>query len=137
VAAASTAGPKVTGVSLLKAHHRITGMVISFNGALSSGSASNAANYSVHLLSVRRSLRLAIRLVNTGKSVPISAAAYDPNGHSVTLTFAAKYRASQVFQIRVNSGQGGISDLGGDSLNSPSRGVAGSDFVAAVNSPAS
>jgi len=112
-------------------------MVIHFSGPLNSGSAGNAANYSVHRLSVRHSARVAIQVIETGKSVPIASAAYDPTGHTVTLAFASKLRTSQLFQIRVNSGQGGISDPAGHSLNSPSQGVAGSDFIAAVNPHAS
>jgi hypothetical protein len=112
-------------------------MVIHLSGPVGSGSAGNAANYSVHRLSARHSARVAIRLVETGKSVPIASATYDPTGYTVTLAFGSKYRTSQLFDIRVNSGQGGISDPAGHPLNSPSRGVAGSDFVAAVNPNAS
>jgi hypothetical protein len=132
----NTAGPTVTSVSLLKARHRISGLVIQFSGALSGGSAGNAVNYSVNLLGMRRFARHGFRQLSVGKAVRVNAAAYNPAGHSVTLTFGSKYKISQAFQLRVNSGQGGVSDPAGDPLNSPSRGVAGSDFVATVNPPA-
>jgi hypothetical protein len=129
----SSVGPKVTGVSVLKVRHRTAGLVIHFSEAISSGSASNTASYSVHLVVPGRRTRHGIRQASIGKAVGVASAAYDPSGLAVTLTFGSRLAASQVFQLRVSGGVGGISDTAGNPLNSPSRGVAGSDYVASID----
>jgi hypothetical protein len=110
-------------------HGKVTGLVITFNGPLASGSAGNAANYSFHLLRLGRRSLFGQRQLKMGKQIGVGSVEYSPSSHQVTLSFATRLPRHQMLQVRINGGQGGITDASGNSLNSPSRGVTGSDFV--------
>jgi hypothetical protein len=123
----------VTGLTVVKVHHRIAGLVVHFSGSVSSGAAGNTANYAIRLLRLGRRTTHGSPMHDTGKTLPIHSAAYDPNGHSVTLTFGSRLTANEWIELRVNGGQGGISDPAGTALNSPSHSIVGHDYVTTVN----
>jgi len=129
----NSAGPVVSGVTLQKTGHKITGLAIHFNKPLASSSAGNVANYAVRLLSLGRRNLYGERSIKNGKAVRVSAVQYDPNTQVVTLSFHPRLAASQMFQLQVIGGPGGITDASGDALNSPSRGVSGSDYLYTAN----
>jgi hypothetical protein len=123
----------VSGVTLQTTRHKISGLVVSFSKPLSSAGAGNAANYTINLLTLGRRQRNGIRPLKVGRAVVLATAAYDPTGKTVTLTFSTRLSPSQMFQLRVHGGSGGISDQNGNALNSPSAGAAGSDYVFNIN----
>jgi hypothetical protein len=134
--AANTAGPAVSGVTRLTAHGKITGIVIHFNDALSSASASNSANYSVRLLKVGRRpgiLGIGVRRATPHGTVGIRSVQYDSNARAVTLTLGSRLPSHQRLQLTVSGGQGGITNSAGHALNSPSQGTPGSDATFTVN----
>jgi hypothetical protein len=123
----------VSGVTLSTVRHKISGMVLRFNKPLAGGSAGNTANYSLDLLALGRRPKHGQRQFEVTRTLKLAAAVYDPNAHTVTLTFGSRFRAGQMFQLRVSGGQGGITDASGNPLNSPARGMAGSDYVYSSN----
>jgi Tol biopolymer transport system component len=125
----STAGPVVSGVMKQTARHKLGGVVLSFNKPLSSSAAANPANYLVNLVSVSQRGKHGVRSLKTGRAVGIASAVYNATAQTVTLTFTKRLAANQMFQLRVNGAKGGITDAGGSSLNSPSRGASGSDYL--------
>jgi hypothetical protein len=65
--------------------------------------------------------------------VGITSAAYDVSTQSVTLALSTPLRSSQMFQLVVNGGSGGVTDQAGRPLNSAAAGAPGSNFVYNVN----
>jgi hypothetical protein len=129
----NTAGPIVSGVALQKAGRKITGIVIKFNQALSTASASNPASYSVHLLRAGRRLSNGQRQLTPHVTVAIRAPQYDSSARAVTLTFSSRLRAHEMFQLTVNGGQVGITNAAGTPLNSPSQAAPGSNATFTLN----
>jgi hypothetical protein len=130
----NTAGPVASGVTLQTGRrNKITGLVIQFNTSLAMSAAGNAANYTVHVLSLGRRMKHGLRAVNVGHGVGVSSAQYDPVAHTATLAFGSTLRAGQMFQLRVNGGSGGITDPANHPLNSSSQGAPGSDSVFTAN----
>jgi hypothetical protein len=123
-----TLGPLVTGVSRRLAGHKVTGVVIHFDEALSAASASNAANYAVHRMSGAVGSAYALPKAGVGQSVRIASARYDGSAHTVTLVFRSALRGDQPFRLKISGGQGGITDPSNNALGSRTRGGPGSDF---------
>jgi len=104
-------------------------MTLYFNEPLARGSAANVANYTVHLLKQGRRLAYGLRQTKIGKAVGASSVEVASDGQSILLTFSSRLHAGQMFQLRINGGQGGLTDTSGAALNSPSQGASGSDYV--------
>jgi hypothetical protein len=121
--AANVPGPSVTGVMLQTARHKITGLVIGFNKALANASATNPANYPVHLMSSARQ----------GALVTIRRAKYDASSHTVTLVLNTPLSIRKALRLRISGGSGGITDTAGNALGSRARGAAGVDYFSTLN----
>jgi hypothetical protein len=128
-----SAGPTVTGVTLQTTRHWINGVVVSFSKPLSSAAGGNAANYTINLLSLGRRQKNGVRPFKAGRAVALGTATLDSTMKTVTLKFSSRLTLGQMFQLRVNGGQGGITDQNGDPLNSPAPLAAGSDYVFVAN----
>jgi Tol biopolymer transport system component len=129
----STAGPFVSKLAVRTTRHKVTGLIVSFNEPVAGASAGNVANYSIHLLTPARRTRHGTHVTSIGRAVGIAGATYDAASQSVTLRLSTPLRPSQIFQLRVSGGAGGITDSSGRALNSPAQGGVGSDFVYNVN----
>jgi hypothetical protein len=130
-AAVHAAGPTVAGVTVQAARGKITGLVITFNEPVASGSAFAAGNYLVHTLVLGR-LKHGVRAATAGKAIGISSVQFIPNTQTVTLRFSSRLAANQKLQLRVRGGLGGITDRSGTALYSASPGSPGSDYVATL-----
>jgi hypothetical protein len=123
----------VSSLALRTAKHHITSVIITFSKPIAGAAAGNIANYGLHLLTQGRRPKHGVRPTIVGRAIGISSAASDSTGQTVTLTLSSPLRSGQMFQVSVNGAAGGITDLSGHPLNSPSAGAAGSDFDYNVN----
>ena len=110
------------------------GLAVHFSAPLASGSAQNVANYVVNLLRMGRRGRHGAVVIKSVKAVRISAVSFVPGASTVMVTFKSAISAGQAVQLRINSGQGGLTDVNGKPLNSPAASAVGSDFVGTWNS---
>jgi hypothetical protein len=133
-ASAMRPGPTVVSVTALKGRRGVSSLVITFDRALDPTSAQNLANYQVSLPG--RTLHIFQRhqtATRPGRPLAISAAAYDPASHQVTLTLHTRLRQRQAYQLRVKGTAGGVIDTSGTPLNSPNPLKPGQDDLTAVD----
>jgi hypothetical protein len=71
--------PTMTSVGLIDVHHQQTQIIVGFNGSLDPNKANNPSNYSV--------------ITQSGKTIPIKSALYNPATNSVTLVPAQHLNA--------------------------------------------
>jgi hypothetical protein len=121
-------------VAPLKGRRGITGLVITFNQALDPGSAQSVANYQVSLpgrmVHLLRGHRAAAR---PGRSVGITAAAYDPAKYQVTLTLHTRLRPGKAFELQIKGSSGSVANTQGTALNSPNALKPGQDYLATLD----
>jgi uncharacterized repeat protein (TIGR01451 family) len=123
-----TAAPPVTvlGVQLqsrkLSRKKKATVLVVSFSGALAPGPAGNLAEYHVGVLG--RGKKAARK---PPKSLPLTAAMYDPTAHTVTLVPRGKIAKAKL-QLTITAA--GVLDAQGRPLDGNRDGQPGGDFQA-------
>jgi hypothetical protein len=98
-------------------------LVVSFSGALEQGPAQNLADY--HLAAVGRVKKKTGS--SAGKPVALTAAAYDPVAHTVTLTPRGKLPRKPL-QLTITAA--GVLDAGGRPLDGNRDGKPGGNFQA-------
>ena len=98
-------------------------MILGFNQTLSSGPASNPANY--QLVTAGRDGRFGTR---DDGVIKLQFATYDPILHTVRLTTRKPLPLRHTYQLTVHGGPGGLTNASGIPLNSV-NGSPGSDTV--------
>lgn len=124
-------GPTVTSAVPASGRSSVTGVVLTFRGALDLARASDPTLYSV-----RRPGRSAgHHHAASGRPVAVTRASYDPTTDRVTLALGPGLRPGQVFQLRIRSAPSGLSDPSGVLLNSPGGTAPGTDYVVSLVAP--
>ena len=101
-------GPTVSSVAAVKGRRGVTELVITFNRALDPATAQNTANYQVSLPG--RTVRLAgghRTAARPGRSIAVTAAAYDAATHQVTLALRTSLHPQKTTQLEIDGTSGG------------------------------
>jgi hypothetical protein len=109
--------PTIDKVQRFGVHHHRTQMVLTFNEAIDPATATDLANYQLHV--AYRDGRIGQQLV------PLQSAVYNPTNHTVTLTPLHDLNIHYHYLLTVS----GIKDTCGQTLDGAHNGVAGSNFV--------
>ncbi len=127
----ASAGPVVSSLSVQTARRRITKVIITFNGPMDASSVTSAGNYGIRLLTLgRRPRGGGARPIVAGRVIGIGGTSYDPTTHQAFLTLRSSIPTRMQFQLVAS---GGLIDQNGNTLNSPAKGIPGTDFVYNVN----
>jgi hypothetical protein len=117
-----------------KGRRGITSLVVAFDRALDPATAQNVGNYLLSLPAQnRRMLHGRPTAARRSRSVGITAAAYDPAHHEVTLTLHTRLRPGQAADLQIKGTSGGVADTSGTALNSPGPQKPGQDYLTTLD----
>jgi hypothetical protein len=125
-------GPVILGTQVVMKNGALSQIIVSYSAAMDAAAVAALADYT---------------LIDAGtdpifgnkndKTIRIAKAAYNAASHSVTLTLKKTVSLKDSIRLTVNAqGPGGVHDLGGRFLNSPSGSATGKNAVVSLGKPA-